>query len=680
MISHSYHSKPPVAWALAFTALVLAVSLFGGCTEPLAPMMPEWDVDANVPIVNHTYTMEDMLREDDMLRISEGGDQVLVITQRYPLNSIGLGDHLAMQDVDFHSSETYDAVRFDMPDYLDRQLDVFTLFPSLPRGEQVIGEVRNALGISMVIDTREYFEDITFAAGTMALQFANNVPVPLRIEAIRLLDTQGSTIAQLNWSRLVPAGEKIALPEIALDGLTLRNNMKLAFDISTPGSGGKSVSLGSSMNLGVTGAIRETDILSMRGYLPAQQVRYDREVNVTAASGMKIRDAVMRGGSLQFRVRNHFTVGAQVLLTVRSVTRAGTPLSASMHVRAGGDGTLSMDLAGANVRLDGETDLRYEAEIVTDDASDRVVLVRRNDSIAISGKLRDLRLSSMNGTIPPTSLSIRDMEYSDFHLDKSISGAIQLSEARIWAALRNRSVLPVGITDASVLGSNVSGSQASLRVRPMDLAAQSEITIDFEKSQVVNFLNSFMPEYPDSLGMEGTFVLNPDGHDGSAAAGDSVTGDLYVEFPLRFTQVNGSIVDTVALVLDETTRSKMNSVNEGTMSFDVENHLPAAVRVEPEFLDANGRVLLVPTSLDGNPLQVRSAPVDGNGHVRASVTEKLSLHFSADAFAQLARATNVRFRLSFTADDSGGASFRSTDYVRIRGYARLNVSSTITEK
>jgi hypothetical protein len=680
MISHSYQSKPPVAWALAFSALIIAVTLFGGCTEPLAPMMPEWDVDANIPIVNHTYTMGDMLQDDEMLRINENGDQVLVVTQRFPLNSIALGDHLVMSDVGFRSAESFDAVRFEVPDYLNQHLDVFTLFPTLPRGRQVVDAIRNDLGISIAIDTREYFEEMTFAAGKLAMQFSNNVPIPLRIEAIRLVDLQGSTIAQLGWNKLVQPGEKAVLPVMALDGLTLRHNMKLAFDISSPGSNGASVDLSSAMSLGVTGALRDTDILSVRGFLPAQHLSYNRAVNLSQSSGMKIRDAIVRSGSADFSIRNHFAIGAEVQISLQSATRGGAPISARMHVAANSTGTLTLDLADAEVHLESETDLRYHAEIVTDDATQKAVLVRKDDSVSVTGLVRDVRLASINGTLPPTTLSVREMEYSDFNIDKTIAGSIQLSEARIWTALRNGTVLPVGISDASVLGKNTAGSSASLRVLPMNLAGKSEITIDFEQTQVVNFLNSFMPEYPDSMGMEGTFVLNPDGADGSASAADSVTGDIFVEFPLRFTQVNGSIVDTVDLVIDETTRSKMNSVNEGTMTFNAENHLPAAVSVEPEFLDANGRVLFVPTSVDGAPLQVRSAPVDGDGYVRTSVHETLSLHFTADEFAQLALATAVRFRLSFTADEANGATFRSTDYVRIRGYARLNVNSSITEK
>ena len=680
MMTQSYQSKPPVAWTLAFTALVIALTLFGGCTEPLAPMMPEWDVDANVPLVNHTYTMEDMLSEDDVLRISENGEQVLVVTQRYPLSDICVGDHLAMDDHPFIASETFSAIAFDLPDYLDQQLDVFTLFPTLPRGVQTVGSIRNDLGISIAIDTREYFEEMTFAAGRLVLGFANNVAIPLRIEAIRLVGLDGKTLAQLSWNQVVQPGASASLPAMPLDGLTLRNNMKLAFDISSPGSGGTSVDLSSAMTLGVRGVLRDTDILSVRGYLPSQDLQYHRNVDIATTSGMRVRNAHVRHGSLQFDVRNHFSVGAQMSVTLQNVTRSGSPLQVSGHVNPKASTLLTLDIASADLQLLDETDLVYDIHIVTDDASTQAVLVKISDSVAVTGHLRDIQFESLTGTLAPTTLQLRRMEYSDFNVGKTFDGSVQLDQARMWASLRNTSVLPIGVRDASVLGKNNAGSSASLRVTPLELGAQSETTVDFEHAQVVSFLNSFTPQYPDSLGMEGTFVLNPSGGSISTSLSDSVVGDLYVEFPLRFTQVSGSVVDTVDLVFDETTRAKMTEVNEGTLTFNVENHLPASVLVEAEFLDAAGKVVLVPVSVDNTPLQVQSAPVDAAGYVSASVTETLTLYFSGDDFTQLSRAVSVRFRLSFTASENSTATFRSTDYVRIRGFARLNVSSTITEK
>ncbi len=679
MISQTLPSKPPIAWALAFTAMVIAATIFGGCSEPLAPVLPEWDIDANMPLINKTYTMADLLRDDQMLRISENGDQVLMVTQRYPVSAISLGDNLRISDYDFRASETFDAVRFEIPDYLDQQLNVFTLFPSLPRGPQVVGSIRNDLGVSVAIDAHEFFEEVVFAKGKLALDFTNSTPVPLRLEDIRLKDAAGNTLGQTSYANLIQPGQRITLPSMKLDGLKLISSMRLTFDVSSPGSSGKTVDVTSAMSLGVEGALTDTDVLSVRGYVPSQDLSYSRTVNITNGSGLRIRDGLVRSGTLQFVVNNYFNLGAEVAITVASATRGGAPVCVTAKVGPKSNKTFSIDLAGAALLLRNETDISYSAQIVTDDAVSSPVTVHRNDSVAVTGRLRDVLLASMSGTLAPTALRVRRMEYSDFSIDRDIAGSIQLSEARMWAQLRNEAMLPVGISAASVLGKGSGGSSARLNVAPVDIAGNSQTTIRFDDAQVVSFLNSFSPAYPDSLGLEGEFVLNPTREYGSAGADDQIAGDLYVEFPMRFSQINGSVTDTVDMVIDEDSRKKLAEVNEGTLSFDLENHLPTAVIIEPEFLDSRYRSLLVPVSVDGAPLSVRSAPVDASGFVSRSIIEKVTMHFTAGDFAKLAQAAFIRFRISFNSQESGG-TFRSTDYVRVRGYARLNVSTAITEK
>ena len=93
----------------------------------------------------------------------------------------------------------------------------------------------------------------------------------------------------------------------------------------------------------------------------------------------------------------------------------------------------------------------------------------------------------------------------------------------------------------------------------------------------------------------------------------------------------------------------------------------------PDMIPIRGEVLL-----DGQPMRVGAAPVGADGFVSRSLTERVTLHFTGENFASIAKAAHIRFRISFNASTSGG-SFRSTDYVRIRGGAALNVSTAITE-
>ena len=440
------------------------------------------------------------------------------------------------------------------------------------------------------------------------------------------------------------------------------------------------VAVNSTQYLRVQGEIQGSEILSVKGFVPSQEMTQTRSVDLAGNSGMRIQSATVRGGSLSFAIVNHFNLSADVSITLRGATLGGVPLTAATTVPAKGSKTLSIDLTGAKLALQNETTLLYDASVVTEDASQKAVLVKRTDSVSVTGSVKSVTFAQMTGRLAPRTLKIRRMERSDFGLDKTIEGSIRLTEATMWVNLRNQAVLPVGIVDASVLGKSINGTSSKIQVLPLDMAGKSQTVIHFNDGHVVNFLNSFTPQLPDSLGLEGTFTLNPDGVYGSASSTDSIAGDLYVEFPLRFTQVSGSVTDTVEMFIDEDSRKKLAEINEGELMFDVENHLPTMVTIEPEFLDSRYKLLLAPVTTEGTALTVRSAAIGGDGFTSSSVTEKLRMRFSGEDFVTVSRAAYIRFKISFDAVESSAAAFRSTDYVRIRGYARLNVSTAITGK
>jgi len=642
-------------------------------------MLPQWDIDANLPMIHKTYTMHDMLTDDEMLRLTENGDQVLVYTKRQPLDAICLGDHLVLDDGSFRISENISAVRFDIPEYLDQGVAVSTLFPTLRQGTQVVPQLRNELALAVEIDAREYFEEMTFSRGRLLLFFTNKLSIPLRLEHIRLLSTTGAVIAQSSYNGLVQPGAEISLPHVLLDGMTLNSLMRLAFDVSTPGSN-EAVDISGSMYLGIKGRIEQTEISSVRGCIPAQHFQVQNEIDMPGAVGMRIREALVKHGAVHLVVTNHFNLAASITVTLPNAMRDASPLRATTTVQANSSKSLSIDLSNAVLTPRNETMLLFESSVSTEDAGSRVVTITATDNVSIDGEFERVAFTTMTGNYSPGTIAIRSMQVSDFGLDKSVAASLQLHDVRMWASLRNQASLPLGMNDVSILGRSRSGSSASLNVQAMDIGGRSDKTVQFDNTHVTSFFNSFKPAFPDSLGMKGKFLLNPDKQYGSLHASDSILGDVHVEFPLRFTQVSASITDTVKLVIDESSRRKMTDVNEGTFTFSIENHLPASVTIEPVFLDERYKPLLSPTSTSGDAPYVAAAPVDVNGFVARSITESINLHFSGQDFAAISRAAWVQFRISFDSKQQSGATFRSTDYVRVRGYARLNISSTITEK
>jgi hypothetical protein len=675
----TYHTLTPARRTLRMhvAAGFLLLGLLS-CSDPLAPVKPEWDVNAYVPVVNRTFTMEELLSDDGEVRVTAGSDNTLILSQSFPIEQVALGERLTVADQSFRFSQPCGAIRFDMPSCLDQQLDANTLFPAVHGGAQVVPPLSNELGVAIDVDVRQYFEEALFGAGLLSLTFRNDLPVPVSVDAIRLIDDAGAQLGQIAPHRVVDAGQTVALDAFRLDGMRLRNRMRLGFIVSTPGSGGTTVTFSSGAGLAVTGSIRETNILEIRGFVPSQTLQYSRLTDI-GADGLRVQEGLVRAGALALRMANAFGLGATVTVTVPEAQVNGAPLARTLHIGARSSADVSLDFSGATLRPVSGRQINVVVDIVTDDAKSAPVTMRTSDSLGASADLQGVRLASLTGACAPRSFSINDMRPSDFALARKLRGDAVLSEARMWATVRNGSGLPVSLSDAVILGRRCApGGSASLSVAATTLGANVETTIPFEQSRVLAFLNSFMPAYPDSVGLQATMVLNPAGASGTAHDADGLTGDVFLEVPMKFSRLDGEASDTVRLLIDDATRSKLGTVNEGTLTFDVENHLPTGVTIEPDILDASYQQILAPRNVTGAPVTVGSAHVDAQGFATTSTTQKVEVRFAAADFRTLARGQWIRFRIAFNAG-SRPASFRTTDYVRVRGYARLSVSSKITD-
>ncbi len=659
--------------------LPFLVLLLNSCSDPLTPVRPVWDVDAHVPLVSTTYTMEELLSEDSLLHVSGTGANVLLITQHFPMQPILFDDYLVLGDRQVRYEETFGAVHFEIPDYLDQSLDVFTLFPNLQSGTQIVAPQTSQLGLDVEIDAREYFEEVVFDEGRLGMNFTNNLPITLVINEIVLKNTYQQVLGTITPNRIVTPGETINLQGFDLGGLTLNSSMSLGFVVSTPGSGGQPVELLGSMGLGVRGELNNTDIRSITGYLPSQQLQYQHTIDCSE-EGLRIDKGRVSTGAISFTVNNRFNIGAHLTFTVPEITVQGKAFKRSVYVGARTTEVMQISLAGNDVQPSGQHELNCFVDVVTDDATAQPVLVRKSDLINVTAALENVTFESMTGTMDARNVNMHDMVLSELQLSSRIEGEIEFSSARMWAAIDNASYLPIALDDAVVLGKSVkNGITSRLPITPVTVTAQSETLIPFADSEVVNFLNSFSPNYPDSIGINGNMVLNPESIAGTIHTGDAITGEIFVEIPMQFDKLDGFAVDTIEMMWDDDNRERMDAVNEGVFVFDIENHLPSSVVIEAEIMDASYRVLLEPRTAEGGLMMVGPAPVNGEGYVTRAIKTQFELHFTGENFEKFAVSKWIRFRLGFASDIGSRATFRTTDYIKVRGWAKVNVSSSIVE-
>jgi len=57
-----------------FVPLLIIASFFAGClTIPSNPVIPQWDVDLNIPVVNRSYTLSDIIKKQNYISIQDSG-------------------------------------------------------------------------------------------------------------------------------------------------------------------------------------------------------------------------------------------------------------------------------------------------------------------------------------------------------------------------------------------------------------------------------------------------------------------------------------------------------------------------------------------------------------------------------------------------------------------------------
>jgi hypothetical protein len=652
------------------------------CSDPLTPVTPRWDADLNVPLIAETYTMEDLLSQDSTLEIIPGDDNILILRKGFDVESILLGDRITLSDNSYSYHQELGELNYDIPELISRDILVRDLFPTMQVRTGPVDRIANPSIAHVAVDARDYFEEMTFKEGLILITLKNNMPVPLSFPAPALLtDENGATLASFVVSGILLAGETRELPAYNLKGKTLKDDMSLSITVATPGSEGHSVTVLSTHGLHVTAAIVNTEILSALAYLPSQQSLYQEKVDITNNDGSNIASGKLRHGRMIYDVFNHIPVGAEVTLTVHGIiTPAGTALVRNFHVDARKKHYMEIDLTGSVLEPSQGKYLEYSVLVKTDAAEQQPVRIHAEDSIAGTATLFGMILESVDGTLATRQIQVDQTQHVNFDFTSRLSGEIEYSKAKMWTVLKNSADVAVQVDNLRITGL-LSGSSTSayVNVPYQRINGNNESTVLFADNEVLNFLNTFSGKFPDQLKVQGSVTLNPDAAPGRAASDDKITGTIFVELPMQFTMKSGVINDTSAMTMSKENQQRFEDVNSGSITFEMENHLPADMILEASVLDQHYNVLLEPRAIDGSAISVPSAEVDTEGRVYKATTQQTQIEFKQEEFKKLVLSKWIRVRLRMNAESARNMAFRTTDYIKVRAFATLNVNSKILD-
>lgn len=205
-------------------------------------------------------------------------------------------------------------------------------------------------------------------------------------------------------------------------------------------------------------------------------------------------------------------------------------------------------------------------------------------------------------------------------------------------------------------------------------------TVTLDPAQATQFFNAFPGGFPSTIRANGLITLNREGAYGTAHASDSLSGALTVEIPMKVSFQNTELNDVAEMNIDANTQKKATSVNEGLLTFDLENHLPAGITIEPEILDNSSKLLLSTKDVTGQVIHISAGSLDAGGRVKDAARQKVQMRFAGDDFRKLLAGKYIRATVRIATQDNAPVVFRTTDYIKIRAFATINVHSDIVSK
>jgi hypothetical protein len=103
-----------------------------GCFEkPSEPVLPTWDVDLTVPILDKTFTLGELIKKDTTYLKAGAGNQIYYSTTE-KLDATKIGDNLKISDISTSASTKLGNFEIKNPGTISASIKAFDIFPSIP--------------------------------------------------------------------------------------------------------------------------------------------------------------------------------------------------------------------------------------------------------------------------------------------------------------------------------------------------------------------------------------------------------------------------------------------------------------------------------------------------------------------------------------------------------------------
>jgi hypothetical protein len=675
-----------------------------GCFEkPSEPVLPTWDVDLTVPILDKTFTLGELVEKDTTYLKVGAGNQIYYSTSE-KLDATKIGDNLKISDISTSASTKLGNFEIKNPGTISASIKAYDIFPSLssnlPPGNYIVPSNAPGQTVTTNFTAFDNFQQVTFDGGIIKVTVNNGLPVPLQFpNGLAIYNSNDLTTPILTLFENATINANSELTATAdLAGKTLPANLSLKVTVLSPGSGGQQVYLDvNQMFVTVSASLENLSIASASAKIPSQTepvvISDSFVLEPNEPQPDLINEVNFKSGSMKIKVVNGIDLGLNGSITLYNFVRKSdnTPLQIPLNIgrKNSASNTLTFNLNLADYKLVGNltNTVDYKVEVRTEDTGNEYRTVSKNDGLSAEITLQNIVIESISGKAKPREISFEEQKIDLAGLKdyrEKFKGSIKFDDIQVEINLVKTAQftfdLNLKIKGVNTRTGKVDSIEIPLAQRRFS-GSTHRIVLNKSNSNIVNFINSFASqELPEYLIVTGSVFLNPNYEVGRVSSSDSVYGSVSVSFPASVGISNAVFEDTSEVnELSDESKKEIDKTNYGKLFVEIENGLGVDVRFRAKILGVTMDSLLsIPKD---NDFMINPAPVGSDGFSTGTTRYVNVIELNRDEIQKFKDMKFVRSFISIaTANNGGIVKFRTTDSLKVKIYGRVNYRVEISNK
>ena len=676
-----------------FLILVL-ISFMQSCGIK-SPTAPSWDVALNLPLVDTTYSILDMIKKDSSIVKPDYTKQgLLVYSTVKDVEKIEVSDKLTVDGFSTNTSKEIGSITID-GDQTTADIGFNWSQQGLTPGTQVPILPENNRPVSADLSTINQFQSAKFESGTIDISLKNNFAqhVTLTINGLTIKNSATNEIvAQTTETVVVPPNStKSFLPISFSPGVLVKNQLKFETTVSISGSGANLVAIPQTA-FSVTTQFSTLSVSEASAKIPQQNpVTIDSTITMdeTSAQPTKFKTIKIATGTLNITLINNLDVDAKVDLEIANLKNTSNLKYTVSKTVARKSTTKFVDNISLTdysfVSLDNNptNKINYKVTFTSQGSSDYRTITKTDDFQA-TVDFSSLGIKEFNGLVKPTAL---DETRSAINLDtkdlqtKFGFGQINFNKPLIELHLVPSAGAKINFQiNGRLEAQNSLGQKSTLTLNANTMnkttISETDSVIILNADSVSNFFKKFS-QLPDSIFVYTGGTLNANYQLVTVTNTSFVSGSSKIEFPLDLGISDGVFTDSVKMDFDADKQKSIKDLNSSNLSLILSNGLAVSFTFTGKMYDSTNTLLMYfpPKHSDQDTMvTVAGGVTDANGNVIARTTQTVKIKIAPGESDLIARAKYMRILVKLNTSRSTNlpVKFKTKDDIRIISFGGVN--------